>query len=73
MKLNEIKTLDQLIVELMKNNYILFYIEYMNNILYKQIIMFIIMTLIKKNLNNIFIPVIVGIVTIILYKNYLYL
>ena len=28
------------------------------------------MTLIKKNLNNIFIPVVVGIVTVILYKNY---
>ena len=31
---------------------------------------FIIMTLIKKSLNNIFVPVVVGIVTVILYKNY---
>ena len=31
---------------------------------------FIIMTLIKKNLNNIFIPIVVGIITVFLYKNY---
>lgn len=31
---------------------------------------FIIITIIKKNLNNIFIPILVGIVTIIIYNNY---
>ena len=42
----------------------------LNAIFRVSIYYFIIMTLIKKNLNNIFIPVVVGIVTVILYKNY---
>ena len=31
---------------------------------------FIIITIIRKNLNNIFIPILVGIVTILIYNNY---
>lgn len=42
----------------------------LNAIFRVSIYYFIIMTLIKKNLNNIFVPVVVGIVTVILYKNY---
>jgi len=42
----------------------------LNAIFRVSIYYFIIMTLLKKNLNNIFIPIVVGIVTVILYKNY---
>jgi hypothetical protein len=42
----------------------------LNAIFRVSIYYFIIMTLLKKNLNNIFIPVVVGIITVILYKNY---
>ena len=42
----------------------------LNAIFRVSIYYFIVMTLIKKNLNNIFIPVVVGIITVILYKNY---
>ena len=42
----------------------------LNAIFRVSIYYFIIMTLIKKNLNNIVIPIFVGIVTIVLYNNY---
>ena len=42
----------------------------LNAIFRVSIYYFIVMTLLKKNLNNILIPVVVGIVTVILYKNY---
>ena len=42
----------------------------LNAIFRVSIYYFIIMTLIKKNLNNIFIPIVVGIITVFLYKNY---
>ena len=42
----------------------------LNAIFRVSIYYFIIMTLIKKNLNNIVVPIFVGIVTIVLYNNY---
>ena len=42
----------------------------LNSIFRLSIYYFVIMTIIKKNMHYIFIPVVVGIITIILYKNY---